>query len=118
MEDEKKQCKKLKGLFAPVPDWLIKDEDLKDLTPSEWYVLTAFAAFAYKGEGISSKGTTWGETFVGRETIAELTGMSVPSVDRAIRSLVEKGHLQNRRRYRNKVVRAVMFMLAVVYDDY
>ena len=84
---------------------------MAELTPPEWTVLSAFTSFAYFGKGVSEQGTHFGETFVGREKIAELTGMSVANVDKIIRSLVEKGHLENRSRGRNKVVRAVMHML-------
>ena len=98
-------------LFFKVPRWLIDDRELEELTPPEWYVLTVFASFAYFGKGTSENGTMFGETFVGRERVALLTGFSVASVDRIIKSLVEKGHLENRKRGRNKVVRAVMFMV-------
>ena len=105
-------------LFFMVPRWFVKDGYLEELTPPEWMSPDGLCSFAYFGQGVSESGTAFGETYVSRKKIAELTGMSVPSVDRIIASLVEKGHLENRNRGKNKVVRAVMFLLGVDVDDY
>jgi len=103
-------------LFFKVPRFLINDLD--ELTAPEWYILTFLATFAHFGKGevehktVSGKTFTVypGETFVGREKIAGLSGYSVASVDRIIASLEKKHHLTSRWVGRNKVVRKVEFM--------
>ena len=100
-----------RGYFIRIPQWFVDDGLLRDLTPQEWYVLTVFSRFAYFGVGTNENGCSYGETFVGRERVAELTGMSIPTVDRIIRSLVGKGYLENVHRRKYSVRRAVMHML-------
>jgi hypothetical protein len=100
--------------FLKVPQWFVKDGYVADLTPPELKVLIVLGTFAYFGDGLSEQGMEHGETFVGRKKIAEVTGLSVASIDRILASLTEKGHIESRWIGKNKVVRKVMFMLAEI----
>ena len=100
-------------MFLKVPFWFVRDGYAAELTPPEMKVLIVLGTFAYFGTG-RSQGMERGETFVGRKKIAELTGLSVASINRILASLTEKGHIESRWIGKNKVVRKVMFMLAEI----